>query len=388
MEPRQPANPQASTARRLRLLAHLAGTGIALYLCWQLAVPFLPPLVWGGSLAVLFTPVAAWLERRIRRRSLAAFVAVIGIGCLVVIPAAFVGQRLILQATEGAQTIEARVQSGDWRRTLEAQPRIAPLARRIEEHIDLPGLARSLTSWLTTTAGSLVRGSFLQAVDFCLTFYLLFFFLRDRAAAISLFRSASPLSDAGTTRLLSRVGDTIHAGVYGTLAVATAQGLLGGLMFWWLGLPAPLLWGVVMGLLAVLPVLGAFVVWIPATLYLALEGNWGKAAILTAWGILVVGTIDNLLRPVLVGNRLKLHTVVAFMSVVGGILLFGPVGVLLGPVILTLTIGFLEEWPHQTSATGPPLPASEPPPRATPSDPSLDPAALGRFEMDGGPSRR
>lgn len=388
MEPRQPANPQASTARRLRLLAYLVGTGIALYLCWQLAVPFLPPLVWAGSLALLFTPVAAWLERRIQRRSLATLVAVIGIGSLVVIPAAFVGQRLILQATEGARSIEARVESGDWRRMLESQPRIAPLARRVEEHIDLPGLARSLTSWLTTTAGSLVRGSFLQAVDFCLTFYLLFFFLRDRAAAIALFRSASPLSDAGTTRVLSRISETIHAGVYGTLAVATAQGLLGGLMFWWLGLPAPLLWGVVMGILAVLPVLGAFVVWIPATLYLALEGNWGKAAILTAWGILVVGTIDNLLRPVLVGNRLKLHTVVAFMSVVGGILFFGPVGVLLGPVILTLTISFLEEWPRRGSTDLPSFTVPAPTPRLTPSCPPPDPAALDSFETDGGPSRR
>jgi predicted PurR-regulated permease PerM len=105
----------------------------------------------------------------------------------------------------------------------------------------------------------------------------------------------------------------------------------------------------VMALLAVVPVLGAFVVWIPAALFLALEGSWGKALILTLWGMLVVGTIDNLLRPLLVGNRLKLHTVLAFMSVVGGLILFGPAGLILGPVALTFTMVLLETWPSRTN---------------------------------------
>jgi predicted PurR-regulated permease PerM len=115
-------------------------------------------------------------------------------------------------------------------------------------------------------------------------------------------------------------------------------------MFWWLGLPAPLLWGMVMAILAVVPMLGAFIVWIPAALFLALEGSWGKALILTLWGMLIVGTIDNLLRPVLVSSRLKLHTVLAFISVVGGLMLFGAAGLILGPVALTITTVLLEFW--------------------------------------------
>ena len=117
--------------------------------------------------------------------------------------------------------------------------------------------------------------------------------------------------------MCERINDTIHATVYGTLSVSAIQGLLGGLMFWGLELPAPLLWGVVMAILAVVPMLGAFIVWIPAALFLAMEGSWGRALILTLWGILVVGTVDNLLRPILVSNRLKLHTVLAFISIVG-----------------------------------------------------------------------
>jgi len=99
-----------------------------------------------------------------------------------------------------------------------------------------------------------------------------------------------------------------------------------------------------MALLAIVPVLGAFVVWVPAALSLALDGSWGKVLILMLWGALVVGTIDNLLRPVFVGNRLKLHTVLAFMSVVGGLILFGPSGFVLGPITLTVTLVLLEQW--------------------------------------------
>jgi predicted PurR-regulated permease PerM len=136
----------------------------------------------------------------------------------------------------------------------------------------------------------------------------------------------------------------------GTLAVSAAQGLLGGLMFWWLGLSAPLLWGVMMALLAVVPVLGAWVVWIPAALFLALEGSWGKTLILAVWGGAVVGTIDNLLRPILVGKRLKVHTVLAFISLVGGLIVFGASGLILGPVVLTITTVLLEIWRSRTAA--------------------------------------
>jgi predicted PurR-regulated permease PerM len=118
-------------------------------------------------------------------------------------------------------------------------------------------------------------------------------------------------------------------------------------MFWWLGISLPLLWGVVMAVLSIVPVLGAFVVWIPVVLLLAIEGKWGSALILALWGVLVVGTMDNLLRPFLVGNRLKVHTVPVFISVVGGLIVFGTAGLILGPVTLTMTMALLEIWKTQ-----------------------------------------
>ena len=143
----------------------------------------------------------------------------------------------------------------------------------------------------------------------------------------------------------------MYATIYGTFVVAVVQGALGGLMFWWLGLPAPLLWGIVMGLLAVVPVLGAFIIWIPAAIFLFLNGSAEKALLLTVWGGVVVGGIDNLLYPMLVGKRLKMHTVLAFISIVGGLIVLGPSGLIAGPVIFTITRLLLEVWSKRNAAT-------------------------------------
>lgn len=347
----------------------LVFTAIGIVICYLVAAPFVPAIAWSLALAVLFTPLQHWLEAKLKRPSLAAIVSVFLIALIVVVPVSFVGQKLGAQAAKGAELVETKVDSGEWRQAIAAQPRLAPIADRIEQEIDLPGTVKSLASWFSKTAGTIVKGSVVQAIDFCLTFYLLFFFLRDRTLALEATRSLSPLSDTEMDLLYGRVSDTIHATVYGTLAVSTVQGVLGGLMFWWLGLPAALLWGVVMALLAIVPVLGAFVVWIPAALFLALEGSWGKALILTLWGVVVVGTIDNLLRPVLVGNRLKLHTVLAFISVVGGLMLFGPAGLILGPVALTITTVLLEIWRK---------------PAANAEQLCIESADLSRFENEGG----
>jgi len=335
----------------IQALVLILATAGGIYLCYRLALPFLSALTWALTLAILFSPFHRWVEARLKRANLAAAVSILVVGLIVAVPVTFLGQRLIMESAKGAEVIKAKVESGEWRRTLEAQPRIAPVAGWIERQVDLPQTVQSLTTWLTNTAGSIVKGSLVQIIGFCLTFYLLFYFLRDRHAALKSMRFLSPLSKPEMDRMFVRVEDTVFATVYGTLAVAAVQGLLGGLMFWWLGLPAPLLWGMVMAVLAVVPVLGAFIVWVPAAFFLVLEGSWGKALILTVWGAVIVGGIDNLLLPMLVGNRLKLHTLLAFLSVVGGLMVFGPSGLILGPVVLTTTTVLLEIWRHR--AVGP-----------------------------------
>ena len=334
----------------IHALVLMAVTGAGIYFCYLLAAPFFPALAWALALAVLFVPLHRWLESKIKRPNLAATICVLIVALIVVVPAGFVAERIIGEAVRGADAVRTSVESGAWHRPFDAHPGIAPVAHWIEQNFDLPGMVRTAATWLTNTATSFVRGSVLQLIGVVLTFYMLFYFLRDRGVALESFRTLSPLSKADMNRLFEDVFDTVHATVYGTFAVAAVQGGLGGLMFWWLGLPEPLLWGVVMGLLAVVPVLGAFVIWIPAAIFLALDGSESKALLLTMWGAIVVGGIDNLLYPMLVGRRLKMHSVIAFVSIVGGLVVLGPSGLILGPVIFTVTRVLLEIWSRRNAA--------------------------------------
>lgn len=332
----------ALTSRdRLRVFVVLTITILGLFVCYLLMVPFVPALTWAMALAVLFAPAHRWVEAHVKSNDLAAAISVVAIGLLVLVPITFLSSRLIAEAAKGAITIREKIASNEWRRAMDGP--LAPLAEWLNQ-MDLPAAIDSVVSWLAKASTSLVRGWVLELITLLLTFYLLFYFLRDRKVMLDWLEHISPFSAAEMSRLFTRIGDTVHATLYGTVAVGVLQGALGGLIFWWLGLPAPLLWGLIMGLLALIPVLGAFVIWLPAAIFLAVDGSWGKALILSGWGAVVIAGIDNLLYPVLVGDRMRLHTVPAFISIVGGVILFGPSGVLLGPLAATVTVFALEIW--------------------------------------------
>jgi predicted PurR-regulated permease PerM len=328
----------------------MAVTVAGIYICYLLAAPFIPVFIGALALAILFAPLYRRLEKKIKHPNLTATICVLVAALIVIVPAIFVAQRISGEAVNGAGTIKTLIESGEWHRVLDAHPRIAPIGHWIEQRFDLPEMINNAASWLTSTAASIVHGSVLQLIGVVLTFYMFFYFLRDRIEILDTLRSLSPLSGTDMSRMFEGVSDTVHATVYGTFAVSLVQGTLGGLMFWWLGLPAPLLWGLVMALLAVIPVLGAFIIWIPAAIFLFLGGSEGKALLLTLWGAIVVGGIDNLLYPMLVGSRLKMHTVIAFVSIVGGLIVFGPSGLILGPVMFTVTRILLETWINQNKA--------------------------------------
>jgi predicted PurR-regulated permease PerM len=335
----------------VRTVALLVATALALYLSYLLAAPFVASIAWALALAVLFAPLQRALERRWNRPNLSAATSVVLVGVLVFGASSFVGQRLYVEVVRGAALVETKVDSGEWRRALAAQPFWFRLVERVEPQIDLPDATRALAAWFSSAAARLLTGSMLPLAGLGITFYLLFYFLRDRGAVLDAVRWLSPLESAENERLFARIGDTIYATLYGEFVVAMVQGVLGGLMFWWLGLPSPLLWGAVMVLLSLLPLFGAAIVWVPAALFLASEGSWGRALILVGWGFMIVSTIDNILRPILVGDRLKLHPVLVFLAVIGGVMLFGPAGLVLGPLLVTVTLALLEIWSPRPGAS-------------------------------------
>ncbi len=328
------------TRIRALVLPLLAAVGI--YLCYRLAQPCIPSLVWAGALALVFTPLQRWIEARVKRPNLAAAFSLVIIALLVVSPATWFAQKLAEQATSVPENIQKQIAAGKWHMRGEEHPLMAHLLARIEQQVSSPENASMATTWLKTVISRLIKETATAAVQVCLTLYFLFYFLRDRVRVLKAIRSFLPLNENDTETLFSRVNDTIHATLYGMLALSALQGLLGGLMFWWLGIPSPWFWALVAAVFAFVPIVDTFVLWLPAAVYLGLEGRWGEALVVAALGSLLVRGIENFLYPALVKDRLRVPSVSIFVALVGGLLLFGWSGLVLGPVILTVTSALLE----------------------------------------------
>ena len=205
-------------------------------------------------------------------------------------------------------------------------------------------MAHSLASVVTSTTWLVMQ--------LLITGMTTFYFFRDRRDVLRILRSLLPLTRAETDDVFTRINDTIHATLYGSVTVAIVQGTMGGLMFWFLGLPSPLLWGSVMAILAVIPLLGTFVIWMPTAIILTIQGQWWQATVLAVWGAIAIGLIDNLLYPLLVGKRMRIHTLLVFFSIVGGITLFGTSGIILGPLLLASADALLDIWRLRTAFGG------------------------------------
>ena len=323
------------------------GTALLFYACYLMAKPFVPALSWALALAIVANPAHRWIARRIGKPGVAAALSVGLVAVVIVAPMAFVLRAIVNKAVESLQMLESVDVQKSIESALRTHPQFGQLWRWIQA--DPGAILNNVSGAINAVLQRAVGGSFWGTLTFLIAFLMLFYFWRDRALFTGYIRHFLPLSESETNRVFDRLKDTVHASIYGTLVVAAVQGTLGGLMFWWLGLPAPLLWGVAMGLLAVVPVLGAFVIWIPVAIVLAIQGHWAKAVVLTVWGTVVIGLIDNLLYPILVGKRLRLHTVPVFIGILGGLMVFGASGLVLGPVLVALTDAVLNIWRCRTT---------------------------------------
>jgi predicted PurR-regulated permease PerM len=319
-------------------------TALAFYVSYLLIRPFTPALVWSVTLAVVTKRFWQWLERYVRWPNLRAGIAVGTVAVALLAPIVFL---VYFSAGEISKTIDqwqGEEHSTFWQNQLGQNPRIEEAWNWISENFDVPAMAQQTARYLQGGAARIFSGLAYTAVQAFLTLFVLYFLYRDEREVLSAVRRFSPMTSSETDQVLHRLRDTILATIYGSVVVALIQGLLGGLIFLVLGVPGAILWGVAMGLLALVPYLGTFVVWMPAAVVLALYGEWGKAGMLVAWGVCVIAMIDNLLYPVLVGNRLNQHTVISFIAIVGGITLFGAAGIVLGPVLIEFTFSLMEIW--------------------------------------------
>jgi predicted PurR-regulated permease PerM len=310
---------------------------------------FFQPIFWAATIGILFQPVQHFLESRFSgRKSLAAVVTVILIFFTVLVPALIVGSAVI---TEGAQLF-ARVQQGEidpgailrWLEDL--TPQLTDWAKRIGIDVDtlpqkMSAAAVTGSQFLASLALSAGQNLANFMVKFFLMLYLLFFVLRDGDEILEQIIRALPIGDERERALFAKFAEMARAVVKGTLVVGLVQGFLGGIMFWVLGIEGAVFWGVLMVLMSILPVIGASLIWGPAAVFLLATGAYVKALILVAFGAVIIGLADNVLRPLLVGRDTRMPDYLILLSTLGGLTLFGISGFVIGPIIASL---FLAVW--------------------------------------------
>ncbi len=334
--------------KRITDAALLLATCIAFYLCWLLARPFLAAISWALALAVVGHPLHRWLERWLRP-NFAALVALIALTVILLAPGIFLLQKVFDEAGGSLATIAKNLNPTELHQTAAKYSFSQQLLGWLETKFDLDQELKRAAGALAAQVPTALSGSIQFVTQFAIMLVMLFYFFRDRSLMLQFLGRLVPLSSTETGELFRRISETIYATLYGNLVVKLVQGLLGGLMFWVLGLPAPALFGAAMALLAMLPIVGTSLVWGPAAIYLLLHGSWVKALVLVIWGALVVSLVDNLLYPILVASELRLHTLSILVSVFGGLIAFGIAGVVLGPVILASTVALLEVWRLRTA---------------------------------------
>jgi predicted PurR-regulated permease PerM len=310
--------------------------------------PFYGAIFWATVLAILFAPLYRRIARRERRRpTLSAIASVIVVLLIVILPAAVITAMLLQEGF----SLYARLQSGEisFGRYLQQMWNAVPAwATGLLDRIGLTSLgalqdriAAGLTKsmqFFATQALNIGQGTLDFVVSFFIMLYLLFFLLRDGEALAARIRRAVPLKDSLQRDLADKFTNVIRATIKGSIVVALVQGALGGLIFWLLGIQAPVLWGVVMAFLSLLPAVGTGLVWLPVSIYLLVTGATWEGVVLIAYGVLVIGLVDNVLRPLLVGKDTKMPDYVVLVSTLGGMAIFGLNGFVIGPVIAALFI--------------------------------------------------
>ena len=336
---------QGVTALFLLVLA-----AIALYFCFLIIRPFLSPIFLAVMLAIVFHPVHIRIQARLRKRNAAALLSTILVILAFVVPAAGLGV-VISRETSGLYQLlsERSTEQGGWNPyVMHAMERLVRWAGGYVDlsHLDLRGtilrwleqISRYLFSW-----GAQVVGNFVSFIATAvIAFVTLFFLFREGAAAKEHVVEVLPLTRSQVERLFTGISNSIVANVYGVLAVGAAQGALATLGFWVLGLPSPVLWGMVTALFSLVPIIGSAAVWAPAAIILAVGGHWVKAMIMLGWGAGVVAQADNVVRPYVISQRANLSTLAVFFALLGGVQAFGVMGLFIGPVALSFTLVVLQ----------------------------------------------
>jgi predicted PurR-regulated permease PerM len=341
----------------VRWIALMLGTLVALYLCWRMLQPFIEVLLWAVVLVVVFYPVHKRIEARMNGSAWSAVVSTLIVIVTILVPLTLITYAIVRELTGFADGLQGNIQS-----LLDPNsPTTGKYLRWIGQYVNLDqwlsreaiverlgGYSRAIAA----RAQSIIFGLVGVVIEIFFVIFTMYYLFRDGDRLRAALRFSLPLEGSKANEIIERTREVISASVYGVLVIASIQGALGGLIFFLLGLPSALLWAVVMMFFSMIPMAGAFIVWVPAAIYLLITGEYVKAVALIAFGTLVIGSVDNFLRPKLVGERTRLHELLIFFSVLGGLQVFGVLGLVLGPAVVAVTMALLDVVRH--AGAGPP----------------------------------
>ena len=370
-------------AQRVSNLLFYGALFLVAYLGYQIVQPFLVQIAWALVLAICLAPAQTRLARRIGSLRAAALLTLLVLLLLFVPALAVVGALLRQGSTVVDYVHQQLVDRGgpmglfhivwDWlHERLPFLPAEDDIVGRISAGIG--GLAADMAS----QAGTVVKGALSLLFDVLLTLGILFFVLKDSASLAQVAPRLMPFGRAQNERLLTLIRDIVSASVTSTLLVALTQGVLGGIAFVLLGVPGWALWTGLMTVLALLPAVGAALVWAPAAIWLAVSGSLVKGIVLALVGLLILGNVDNVVRPLLLSGSARMNTLVLVVSLLGGVSAFGFIGIVLGPVVAAVVTALVESYqlhpdeagetallPAEAPPPAAPVPAAGDPPRAT-----------------------
>jgi predicted PurR-regulated permease PerM len=325
-----------------------------LYLVYTVVSPLLDTLGWAAVIGITTFPLYRSLRSRLSGRdALAASVMTAAVALTLVVP--FVGFLILLgsETTSVYQYLERATSGGapPFLEKLLQHPRLAPLVARFRPALDsidldlqttvLPVLKQA-ASYLIGYSTAIIKNIFLLIIKLALMIVTLFYLYRDGESFLGKILSVLPLGENDTDMLRDTVKRVLSAVVFGIFLTCLVQGFLGGLGFWFCGVPSPLVFGALMAVAALIPVVGTALIWLPGALYLFLQGEVLKGVILLVWGALVVGMIDNLIRPVFISGKAHLPILVIAIGVLGGVFSLGPLGVVAGPIVLAVFLAVFD----------------------------------------------
>jgi predicted PurR-regulated permease PerM len=339
-----PPSTNATTSDRVTTVLSYGVLLLLIYLVFRIYEPFLTALGWAAILVIFFYPMHGRFARRLSPTR-AAVLSTLAVTFLLIVPAILVASLFVREAVSISRGVQhsiveehAPVIAKSWSWIAHHLPGMNPNADvfgMLEQQIE------KQAGFLAERIGTILRNIAAFVFDLFVMIFAMFYFFRDAGQIMRGVRSILPFDPEHRDTMIVQARELISASVMTSLIVAAIQGALGGLGFAIVGLPAPVFWGVAMAFFSLVPVVGSSLIFVPATLWLGLSGHWGRAIVLLAICAGVSTVVDNVVRPLLLGGRTELSGLVIFISVVGGVGLFGMLGLVLGPILVAMAAGVL-----------------------------------------------